>query len=425
MRNALIAVLFGCAPLVAAAGNSVLLRGGTVHPVSGPAVQNASVLIRDGKIAEVGTKVAVPKGARVLDIKGLHVYPGLIDSSTSIGLSEIGSVRETVDTTEIGDFNPQVRAVVAVNPASEHVNITRANGTTTVISAPAGTLVAGQAALLHLDGWTWQEMAVKPAAGMVLNFPTISARGGRGGAMFGPSSPQPFAEAKKEYEKRVQALHEFFESARRYKQAKSAQAPGFETDAAFEAMLPVIDGKLAVIVRATRERAIRDAIKFAEQEKIRIVLAGATEAYKVATDLKTKGIPVICGPTLALPAETDDPYDRAYTIPAELHKAGVKIAFGSFDTAFARNLPYQAANAVAYGLPYDEALKALTLNAAEIWGVADQIGSIEKGKSADLIVTDGDPLETRTQIKYSFIAGKQIDLSNKHTRLYEKHMARE
>ncbi|HWR51334.1 MAG TPA: amidohydrolase family protein [Bryobacteraceae bacterium] len=425
MRNALIAVLFGCAPLLAAAGSSVLLRGGTVHPVSGPVIQNASVLIRDGKIAEVGARVAAPKGVRIIDIKGLHIYPGLIDSSTSIGLSEIGSVRETVDTTEIGDFNPQVRAMVAVNPASEHIAVTRANGTTTVISAPAGALVAGQAALLHLDGWTWQEMAVKPAAGMVLNFPNIQTRSGRGGGMYGGAPAQPFAEAKKEYEKRVQGLHEFFENARRYQQAKAAGAPGFETDLRFEAMLPVLEGRLPVIVRAARERAIRDALKFAEEEKFRMILAGAPEAYKVAADLKAKGIPVICGPTLELPMETDDPYDRSLTIPAELYKAGVKIAFGSFDTAFARNLPYQAANAVAYGLPYDEALKALTLNAAEIWGVTDQIGSIDKGKSADLIVTDGDPLETRTQVKYSFIAGKQVDLTNKHTRLYEKHMARE
>jgi imidazolonepropionase-like amidohydrolase len=333
---------------MASAGNSVLLRGGTVHPVSGPEIRNASVLVRDGKIAEVGAKVAAPKGVRVLDIKGLHVYPGLIDSSTSIGLSEIGSVRETVDTTEIGDFNPQVRAVIAINPASEHIGVTRANGTTTVISAPAGALVAGQAALLHLDGWTWQEMAVKSAAGMVLNFPAIQTRSGRGGGTFGGTPARPFAEVKKEYERRVQALHEFFESARRYQQAKASNAPGFETDLKFEAMLPVLEAKLSVIVRATRERAIRDAIEFAEKEKIRIVLADATEAYKVAGDLKTKGIPVICGPTLALPTEADDPYDRAFTIPAELHKAGVKIAFGSFNTAFARNLPYQAANAVAF-----------------------------------------------------------------------------
>ncbi len=424
MKNALIVTLFGCVSLFAANENSVLLRGGTVHPVSGPEIANASVLVRDGKIVEVGARIAAPKGVRVLDIRGLHVYPGLIDSASELGLSEISSVRETTDSADIGDFNPQLRAVIAINPASEHIPVTRANGITTAIAAPSGALVAGQAALIHLDGWTWEDMAVRQSAGMVIVFPTIGGGGRRSGYAQRFGQRTPFAEAKRNYDRRVQQLHEFIEEARRYRQAKAAKAPGFETDVRYEAMLPALEGKEPVIIHAVRERAIRDALKFAKEDKLRVVIAGATESYKVASELKEAKVPVILGPTLSLPLEDDDAYDQPVSTPSELYKAGVKFAFGSFGNQFARNLPYQAANAVAYGLPYEEGLKSLTLGAAEIWGVADQLGSIEKGKLADLIVTDGDPLETRTQIKYEFIAGRQVSLESKHTRLYEKYMAR-
>ncbi|MGE5569239.1 MAG: amidohydrolase family protein [Rhodospirillales bacterium] len=420
MKRTLLLILLCSFSLRAASGDSFLLRGGTVHPVSAPDIPNGAVLVRDGKIVEVGAKIAAPKGVRVIDVKGLHVYPGLIDSASQIGLSEIGSVRETNDAAEIGDFNPQVRAIIAINPASEHIPVTRANGITSAIAAPTGALVAGQAALIHLDGWTWQEMAIAPSAGMLLQFPVIQTRSG---SRTGTAAP-PFAEQKRNYERRIQELRRFFEDARRYQKAKAAAPAGFETDLKYEAMLPVLEGKLPLVVQAERERAIKDAIAFAEREKLRIIISGATDAWKVAADLKAKNIPLILGPTLELPAEEDDPYDKPFTAPGELHRAGVKFAFGSFSTQFARNLPYQAAAAVAFGLPYEEGLKALTLNAAEIWGVADQIGSIDKGKWADLIVTDGDPLEVRTQVKMEFIKGRAVDLSNKHLRLYQKYLER-
>jgi len=403
-----------------AAENSFLLRGARIHPVSGPKIPNGMLLVKDGRIAEVGARLAVPKGVRVIEAKGLEVYPGLIDSGTQIGLAEVSAVRETVDTTEIGDFNPQLRAIIAVHPASEHIPVTRANGITAVISAPAGGIISGQAALIHLDGWTWEQMQVRAPVSMILQFPVLRTAQGR----FGTRAAQPYTEAKRDYERRLQRLHEFFEQARHYQQAKKAGAPGFKTDLKMEAMLPVLEGKLPLVVHAVRERAIREAIAFAEKQKVRLVLAEAREAWKVADLLKQKNIPVILGPTLELPLEEDDPYDKAYTLPAELHKAGVKFAFASFSTSFARNLPYQAAMAVAFGLPHEEALKALTLYPAEIWGVGDLLGSIEKGKLADLIVTDGDPLETRTQVKYVFIEGREVDLSNKHLRLYEKYSQR-
>jgi imidazolonepropionase-like amidohydrolase len=409
-----------CVASLAAADNAFLLRGATIHPVSGPEIRDGMLLVQDGLIAEVGTKVAVPRGVRVIEARGLHVYPGLIDSGTQLGLAEISSVRETVDTTEIGDFNPQLRAIIAVHPASEHIPVTRANGITTAVTLPSGGIISGQGALIHLDGWTWEQMQVQAPVCMVLQFPVIQTRQERPGAR----GPRPFSEAKRDYERRLQQLREFFEQARRYQKAKLAGSPEFRTDARMEAMLPVLEGKLPVLVHAVRERAIREAIAFAESQKIRLVLAEAREAWKVADLLKQKNIPVILGPTLELPLEEDDPYDKAYTLPAELHRAGVKFAFASFSTSFARNLPYQAAMAVAFGLPYEEALKALTLYPAQIWGVSDKLGSIEKGKWADLIVTDGDPLETRTQIKRVFIQGREVDLSNKHLRLYEIYSRR-
>ncbi len=419
MRTLLLGLLCALA-LAAGSEDSFLLRGATIHPISGPAIPDGMLLVRDGKIADVGAKLAVPRGVRVIEAKGLHVYPGLIDSATQIGLAEITSVRETVDTVEIGDFNPQLRAIVAVHPASEHIPVTRANGITTVVTAPGGGVISGQAALIHLDGWTWEQMQVRSPIAMILQFPVIQAGGTRGVGR----ARTPYPEAKRRYERQLHQLREFFEQARRYQKAKQAGAPGFRTDAKMEAMLPVLEGKLPLVARVVRERAIREAIAFAESQKVRLVLAEAREADKVADLIKQKNIPVILGPTLALPLEEDDPYDRSYTLPAVLHKAGVKFAFASFSTSFARNLPYQAAMAVAFGLPHDEALRALTLYPAEIWGVSEMLGSIEKGKLGDLIVTDGDPLETRTQIRQVFIQGRVVDLNNKHLRLYEQYMKR-
>jgi imidazolonepropionase-like amidohydrolase len=419
-----LAWMLACALPLAAADNSFLIRGATVHPVSGADLANGSILVVNGKIAEIGVKVAAPKGVRVVDAKGLHVYPGLIDSGTQMGLSEVGSVRETADTTEVGDFNPQLRAIIAINPASEHIPVVRANGITTVVSTPSGGVLSGQSALIHLDGWTWEEMEVRRSAAMVLNFPAMESGGRRGGGGGGRPGATPFAEVRRNYEKKLADLRLFFESARRYRQAKLAASPGFRTDVKLEAMIPVLEGKLPVAIVAVRERAIREALQFAEKEKIRMILAEPREAGKLASELKAKNVPVILGPTQTAPLNEDDPYDAAYTLPGELYKAGVKFALGTFGNQFARNLPYNAAQAVAYGLPPLEGLKAITLNAAEIWGIGDQYGSLDQGKWADLMITDGDPLEVRTQVKQVFIQGREISLDNKHLRLYQQHKSR-
>lgn len=441
MKSLAFAFLFAL-PLVAGPDDSFLIRGATVHPVASAEIQNGSVLVRDGKIVGIGRNLAAPKGTRIVEGKGLHVYPGMIDSGTQMGLSEISSTRESVDTGELGKFDPQLRAEVAINPSSEHIPVTRANGITTVITLPmsaggeggggrrgggGGSIITGQAALVHLDGWTWEEMEIKKSAGMAMRLPTIISGGGRfGGGDMPPDIAARFSysESKKNYETELRELKEFFEEARRYQKAKAAGGKGFQTDLKFEAMLPVLEGKEPLIVMASRERAIKDAVQFADQQKVHVIIADPRELGKMGPELKARNIPAILGPTLALPLHEDDPYDSAFTLPGEFYKAGVKFAFGTFNNEFSRNLPYQAATAVAFGLPYDEALKAVTLNAAQIWGVSDKIGSIEEGKSADLMVTDGDPLEARTQVKQLYINGKSVDLDNKHKRLYEKYLNR-
>jgi imidazolonepropionase-like amidohydrolase len=421
------------ASVFAADNDSFLLRGATVHTLAGAQIENGSVLVRSGRIIGVGKDIAAPKDVKIIDAKGLHVYPGLIDAATEIGLVEVNAVRETLDTTELGRFNPQLVALTAVNPSSEHIPVTRANGITTVATLPQGQLISGQVSLIHLDGWTTEEMGVSRTAGLHLRIPFIqvSARP----VPFDDATTDPvaagpqttFAAAKQLFDRQMAELNDFFDSARRYKQAKDAKAPDFRTDLKMEAMIPVLESQEPVLVTAIREREIRDALAFADKQKIKIILCEAPEAYKVTKEIKEHDIPVILGPTLELPLNEDDPYDRSYTTPADLQRAGIRFAIGTFSgtaNLSSRNLPYQAAQAVAFGLSHDDALKAITRNAAEIWGVGDRVGTIEEGKWADLLVTDGDPLETKTQVRQLFIKGKAVDLDNKQKRLYEKYLHR-
>ena len=445
------AILIGCAFSLAASDEAILIRNVDVYPVSAAPLMGVSVLIQDGKIADIGGKIVPAKGVRVVEAKGLRVYPGMLDSGTELGLSEIGAVRETVDTGELGEFMPQLRALVAVNPESEHFPVVRVNGITSVMTFPSSggggggggggrfgggerQMIAGQAALIHTDGWTWEDMEINRSAALHLIFPSIAGRGGRGGSgpvpdsvleMFGVAGAGSYTQARRTYEQQVARLNEFFDDARKYQKARAAHAPDFKRDLKFEAMVPVLERKVPVAISAARASTIHDAIAFAEKQNIKVVILQPRELGKVAADLKANNIPVVLGRVLALPETEDSAYDEAFTLPAEAYKAGVKFAFGTFNNEFVRDLPYQAATAVAFGLPYDEALKAVTVNPAEIWGVADRLGSVEKGKVADLVVTDGDPLEIQTQVKHLYIKGKEVALTNKQTRLYEKYMGRQ
>ena len=431
---AVVLALALAALLLAADNGSLLIKNVTIHPVTSPEIKGSSVLIVDGKIAEIGPKISPKSASTVVDGHGLHLYPGMINGATTVGLVEISSVRDTVDLDEIGLFNPQLKAEVAFNPSSEHIPIVRASGITAVLSLPSdggrvglpgegSAIITGQASLMHLEGWTWEQMVLKRGAVLDMIFPEIRTPSPQVRAFLG-AQPRPFAEIEKEYRQKLEQMSQFFEDARRYAKAKAAGGPDFKADLKLEAMLPVIEGKRPIFIRAEKERAIKDAIQFAEREKVKIIIADPHELGSAAALLRQHNIPVVLGKVLSLPLNEDDPYDAQYALPAQLYKAGVKFCFGTFDTEFARNVPFEAAAAVGFGLPKDEALKGVTINAAEIFGVAGKVGSIDKGKLADLILTDGDPLEAKTNIKGMFIEGKAVSLESRHTRLYEKWMAR-
>jgi imidazolonepropionase-like amidohydrolase len=403
-----------------------------IFTLAGSPIEDGTLVIKDGKIAAVGASVEVPAGAEVIDAKGLQVYPGLFDPVTQMGLSEISAVNATVDSTETGAYNPDVVAATAVSPSSEHIPVTRAAGITEVLAVPdsggfdAGGsrgIIGGQASALHLSGWTINDMLIKKSVAMVISWPVIETRT-FDFATFSRKE-KPFTEAKQDYEKQVNELTDYLERARHYAQAMGHGGPSdFRRDLKLEALAPVVRGQLPVLVFANRARDIRNAVEFCDKQKLKMILAGGEEAYKVKDLLRSKGIPVILRPTLSLPIDEDDAYDRLLSQPAELAAAGVKFAFGSFDNSFARRLGQQAANAVAYGLPYDEALKAVTVYPAEIFGVADQVGTLESGKIANIIVTNGDPLELSTEVKFLFIKGQRTSLDNRHQRLYEKYLNR-
>lgn len=403
-----------------------------IFTVSGPPIEDGTVVIHEGKIAAVGTNIPVPAGAQVIDAKGLQVYPGLFDPVTQMGLSEISAVNATVDTTETGSFNPDVTAATAILPSSAHIPVTRASGITEVIAAPASggfdsrgatNLVGGQASAIHLAGWTAEEMLINKRAAMVVDWPDIETRSFDFSTF--SMKEKPFADAKKEYDKQVNELADYIEQARHYAQAlQSPSGAGFQRDVKLEALAPVIRGEMPLLIFADKARQIRDAVEFCDKQKLKIVLAGGTEAWKEKDLLRSKSVPVILRPTLGERPEEDDAYDRLLTQPEELRAAGIKIAFGSFDSSFARRLGQNAANAVAHGLPYEEGLKAVTLYPAQMFGLDAQLGTVETGKLANLIVTNGDPLDVTTEVRYLFIKGQLTSTDNKQKALYEKYLNR-
>ena len=414
-------------PAADASAGSFMLRGGTVHTISGATIENGSVLVRNGKIVGVGKDLPAPAGYKVIDVHGQQVYPGMIDAASRMGLDSTTAELKS-DAEEIGLFNPQLRAVTAMNPASEHITVSRANGVTGIIEMPEGDLISGQMSLVHLDdSGNNQSMTVVPSAAVHLRFPALIIHPVRptenDDADDDPAAPEPipYEVAKKDYDEKMAALLQFFDDARQYRTEKLAHAAGFETNLRFEAMIPVLEGRTPLFVTAVRVREFREAIEFSDKQKVKIILADPYECYKVIPEIKAHNIPVVLGPTLSLPINPDDPYDRSFTTPAELQKAGIKFAIASFSARQSRNLPFQAAAAVPFGLSHDDAYRAVSLSAAEIFGVAKQMGSIEEGKSADLIVADGDPMEVTTNVKMVFINGKPESLDTRQKQLYEKY----
>lgn len=408
------------------------IRNAKIITVTNGVIEKGTILIKNGKIEAVGATVSIPKDAKIIDATGQSVYPGLIDSNTILGLTEVMSIvtgtNGTVDTTELGDFNANMKAVTAVNPHSELIPVARMNGVTTVLTCPQGGMIAGQCALINLDGWTQHDMKLLAPAAMHLIYPRMGF-GGRGGG-FGGFAGAPNDQARQQRDRQLDALKKKLDDVQLYAKAKEAAAadrsiPAHPVDLGMEALIPVIKGEVPVFVDANTAAEIKGAIELADKYKLKLVINGGDEAIKVAKELKEKNIPVVLGSVNEVPRGEDTPYDEGFARASELQKAGIKFAFATANASEngpgdVRLLPYQAGTSAAFGLPKDEALKGATLYPAQIFGVDKLVGSIEVGKLANLVITDGDILEFRTKVKQMFIAGRPVDMMNKHQRLYEK-----
>ena len=399
---------------------AVALRGATIHTVTNGVIENGTILFENGVIRAIGTDVEIPTGTRVVDVSGKHIYPGLIDAYSTVGISEIGSVDVSSDVNELGDFNPNVRAEVAVNAESRHIGTTRSAGVLVTLTTPGGGLISGMSSAMSLEGWDWEEMSIESAAALNVNWPNPNSGGGRGGRGrgFGPG-PQ---ESPPTYPERVQQLKDFFAEARAYRDATAA-GEEVRTDSRYAAMIPALNGEIPVVVSADGAAQINDAITWAQEEGVRLVIRGGGDAIHVADRLVANDIPVILTSTMAAPSRDYEGYDGAYTMPARLHEVGVRFAIsGGSGALYTNRLPWEAGVAVAFGLPEEEALKAVTINAAEFMGISDKVGSLEPGKQATLLITTGTPLDMTSDIVQSYIQGREIDMNDIQKHFFDKYM---
>jgi imidazolonepropionase-like amidohydrolase len=410
---------------------TIAIVGATVHTVSGGDIDNGVVVIEDGKIAAVGgPNTQIPGAATRVEASGRHLYPGMIASDSQLGLTEIGSVDEGSDIREMGDFNANIRAEVAVNGEATAIPVTRANGITHALTRTGGGLVMGTSALLRLDGWTWEQLTAVAPTALHVSFPSYRAGGGRRGGFGGRGGGG--GNVSQRADEQLARIETQLDEVRAYATAKEAEAAGgprYPRDAQLDAMIPVIKGEVPVILHTTGVATIRRAVQWGAEKGFRVVLVDSGDAWRVGDFLAAQNVPVIVTSILTNPMRTDDGYDEAYARAAKLHEAGVKFAIagaggngGSGPNL--RNMPYHAGVASGYGLPKDEALKSVTLYPAQILGVDDALGSIEVGKSASLVLTDGDILEVRTNVLSEWVDGRPVDLSSKHTDLWEKYRDR-
>jgi len=409
---------------VAPQSQPVVLRGATIHTVTKGTITKGTIVLDKGRILAIGgADVAVPRGAKVVDVAGKHIYPGLIDAYSTVGITEIDAVEVSNDITELGDFNPNVRAEVAVNAESRHIGTSRSAGVLVAFSTPEGGVISGLSSAMSLEGWTWEEMSMKGAAALNVNWPDPVARPRRfGGPPPGAMGPGARSPAPKTYAEQVQALKDFFAEARAYRDAQQAGQVA-RTDVRYASMIPVLDRAIPVVVAANSVSQINDAITWAKAEGVRLVIRGGRDAIHVADRLKAENIPVILTSTLDAPQRTYEGYDGGYNAPAQLYAAGVRFAIaGGSGGLYTYRLPWEAGVAVAFGLPEEEALKAVTINAAEFMGIADQVGSLEVGKQATLLITSGTPLNMTSDVIQAYIQGREIDMNDMQKQFFKKYM---
>lgn len=401
-------------PLTKPSKGAYVLQNATIQTVTNGTVQG-SILIQDGRITAIG-EVDAPAGAEVIDCTDHTIYPGMIDSYTRLGLAEVGSVSLTNDYREVGRMNPHMQALTAVNPNSVAIPVTRVSGVTSALAVPAGGLFSGTAALINLVGYTPDQMYAG-FKGVMMNFPYSGRRGRR--------DRRSEEDIKKDMEKNMKEVNKIWEETQLYVKIK-ADGGMPEYSAEMEAMAEVVKGDMPLLINVDREKDIRAAIEWVKSKELdNVIFCSVAEGWRVAEELAEADIPVIVGPILRTPPRASDRYDVAYRNPGIMQKAGVKVAITSGDTENVRNLPYNAGFAATYGMGKEEALKAITINPAEIFGVADELGSLEVGKRANLFVADGDPMETKTQVKYVFIDGWKVPMDSRHIRLYNEFLERQ
>ena len=400
-----------------AQNHPIIFSGATIHTVSHGVLENAEILFDGGKIISVGHNLSSMYKIEKIDATGKHIFPGLISAGSTLGLQEIGAVRATRDYAEVGSINPNVRANVSYNPDSELIPISRSNGILLALSVPRSGRISGTSSLMMLDGWTWEDATLKHPVGLHL---------------FWPSMKVPKKDKEKEDKtdkdarlKSIQKIDDLIQESRAYLKLKESGSSSYKHDLRLEGMLPILTGDIPVFIHANEVRQIEAAVYWADYQNLEMVLVGGKDSWRTTTLLKEREIPVIYTKTHSTPMRRFENYDQAFTTPFQLYAAGVKFCISNsqstFQTPHIRNLPYYAAKAASYGLPWEEALRSITLSTAEILGVEDRVGSLESGKDATFFIADGDILDIRTQVERAFIKGRKIDLSDRHKMLDEKY----
>ncbi|NQV30278.1 MAG: amidohydrolase family protein [Candidatus Marinimicrobia bacterium] len=400
----------------------ILIQNGTVHTVSGGLLEQYDILFEKGIITQINESIVPHADMEVIEASGKHIYPGLIAGISTLGLVEISGVAMTKDYDEVGEITPEVRANVSYNPDSELIPVARSNGILFVNSMPTGGLIPGQSSLMRMDGWTWEDVTMNHPTAMHINWPDMKIN----------TNPKAKISITKQEENRraaIKKLNDVMDRVRNYQRMMDNLPEGgvhvIAHDLGLEAMIPYVTGQKPFFVHAYEVRQIEAAVQWSKLQNVKIVIIGGWDAGRVTDLLKENHIPVILQEVLRLPMRRDSDYSEAYDLPLKLHKAGVSFCISTsgsaFQSAHVRDLPNHAAMAAAFGLPMDEALRSITLSAAEILGVDDRIGSLDVGKEASLFIANGDILEITTQVEQVYINGTTTDMNDKQKTLYRKY----